>query len=172
VVKTTNTQAGVADIVTVSIPDSVEKPLVVTSAAEYSASPSPDGRWLAYQSNESGRYEVYVRDLREGGGRWQISTGGGEEPRWSPDGRELFFRIDDRFMHARMTPGDPFDADTPAKLFDGIFNVRSDSGAGYDVNPKTGRFLMIRPADPAASTAVSALNVVINWFADLQRLGG
>jgi Tol biopolymer transport system component len=169
IVKTTNTQTRVADIVTLAIPGGQESPVVATGADEFSGSTSPDGRWLAYQSNESGRYEIYVRDLREGGGRWQVSTAGGEEPRWSADGRELFFRSDTRFMHAAVASQDSFRAETPLKLFDGIFNVRSDTGVSFDVDPKTGRFLMTRPADPAAPPSVTALDVVLNWFADLRR---
>ncbi|HTI37774.1 MAG TPA: protein kinase [Vicinamibacterales bacterium] len=169
IVKTTNTQTRVADIVTLAVPGGQESPVVATGADEFSGSTSPDGRWLAYQSNESGRYEIYVRDLREGGGRWQVSTAGGEEPRWSADGRELFFRSDTRFMHAAVASQDSFRAETPLKLFDGIFNVRSDTGVSFDVDPKTGRFLMTRPADPAAPPSVTALDVVLNWFADLRR---
>jgi serine/threonine-protein kinase len=169
-VKATNTQSRVGDILSVPIHGGAETPLVATAADEYSPSLSPDGHWLAYQSNASGRYEVYVQDLREGGGRWQVSTAGGEEPHWSPDGRELFFRIDDRFMYARVTSRDPFNADTPAKLFDGIFNLRSDTGVSYDVDPKTGKFLMTRPADLAATPSISSLDVVLNWFEDLRSL--
>ena len=170
VVKTTSTQTRVADIVTVATPGSTESPLVATNADEFSGAYSPDGRWFAYQSNESGRYEVYVRDLREGGGRWQISTAGGEEPRWSADGRELFFRIDDRFMHAAVASRDPFVGDAPRQLFDGIYNVRSDTGVSYDVNPTTGRFLMTRSADVTAASRVTSLDVVLHWFEDLRRL--
>ncbi|HWK11698.1 MAG TPA: protein kinase [Vicinamibacterales bacterium] len=170
IVKTTSTQARVADILSLSIRDGVEAPLVATSADEYSGSKSADGRWLAYESNESGRYEVYVRDLREGGGRWQISTAGGEEPRWSADGRALFFRIDDRLMQATVAAGESFAAETPTKLFDGLFNLRSDTGVSYDVDPKTGRFLMTRPADLTASASVSSLDVVLNWVEELRRL--
>ena len=168
VVKTTNTQSRVADMVTLTVPSGAESPLVATGADEFSGSFSPDGRWFAYESNESGRYEVYVRDLREGGGRWQISTAGGEEPRWSADGRELFFRTDDRFMRATVTSPEPFRADTPARLFDGIFNLRSDTGISYDVDPKSGRLLMTRSADPAAAVSVSSLDVVLNWFGELR----
>jgi Tol biopolymer transport system component len=64
---------------------------------EYGAALSVDGRWLAYQSNENGRPEIYVRDLPESGGRWQISTDGGEEPRWANDGCELFYRRQSSF---------------------------------------------------------------------------
>jgi serine/threonine-protein kinase len=169
IVKTSKTQGRVSDIVQLNLADGTETPLVATGADEYSGSVSPDGRWLAYQSNESGRFEIYVRNLAEGGGRWQVSTAGGEEPRWSADGRELFFRIDNRFMHADVVSRQAFGAGTPVKLFDGIENIRSDTGNSYDVDPKTGRFLMTRSADPAAAPSVTSLNVVLNWFEDLRR---
>jgi serine/threonine-protein kinase len=170
VVKTSKTQGRVSDIVMLNLADGTEAPLVSTGADEYSASASPDGRWLAYQSNESGRFEIYVRNLGGAGGRWQVSTAGGEEPRWSADGRQLFYRIDDRFMHVNVVSGDSFGTDTPAKLFDGVENVRSDTGVSYDVDPKTGRFLMTRSADPTAAPSVTTLNVVVNWFEELRRL--
>ena len=168
-VKATNTQTRVADILTMALPEGREAPLVATGADEFSASISPDGRWLAYQSNETGRYEVYVRDLGEGGGRWQVSTAGGEEPRWSPDGSELFFRIDDRLMSAAVLSRSPFRPGTPRTLFDGIYNVRSDTGISYDVDATTGRFLMTRLADATANPSVSSLRIVVNWFEDLRH---
>jgi Tol biopolymer transport system component len=169
VVKTSKTQGRVSDIVLLNAADGTETPLVATGADEYSGSTSPDGRWLAYQSNESGRFEIYVRNLSEGGGRWQVSATGGEEPRWSADGRELFFRIDNRFMHADVVSQHPFGANTPTKLFEGMENLRSDTGNSYDVDPRTGRFVMTRSADPAAAPSVTSLNVVLNWFDDLRR---
>jgi Tol biopolymer transport system component len=72
--------------------------LVATAFDDFSGAWSPDSRWLAYQSDESGRAEIYVRDLSSGGGRWQVSTTGGDEPRWSPDGRELYYRNETQMM--------------------------------------------------------------------------
>ncbi len=142
--------------------------MVSTPFHEYGAALSPDGRWLAYQSNESGRPEIYVRDLSESGGRWQISTAGGEEPRWSPDARELYFRNNDLFMSVAIQARPAFQAATPKNLFGGIYNLRSNTSVSYDVNPKGDRFLMIRPAGDI--TAQAQVRVVLNWFDELRRL--
>ena len=160
----------VGDIIAMSVPDGRQTPIIATGADEFSGAASPDGRWLAYQSNESGRYEVYVTDRTGAGGRWQISTAGGEEPHWSADGSEIFYRVDDRLMHVVVLSREPFRAGTPQKLFDGIYNVRSDTGVSYDVDPKTGRFLMTRLADAAAAAPASSLKIVLNWFEDLRRV--
>lgn len=143
-------------------------PMVSTQFHEYGAALSPDGRWMAYQSNESGRPEIYVRDLSEAGGRWQISTAGGEEPRWSPDARELYFRNNDLFMSVAIQNHPAFQAATPENLFGGIYNLRSNTSVSYDVDPKGNRFLMIRPAGDI--TAPAQVRVVLNWFDELRRL--
>jgi serine/threonine-protein kinase len=142
--------------------------VVTTSFNDYGAALSRDGRWLAYQTNESGRPEIYVRDLSGTGGRWQISTQGGEEPRWSNDSRELYYRNNDLFMSVAVETRPSFQAGTPKKLFSGIFNQRSNSGVSYDVDPKGGRFLMIRPVED--SETPSQVRVVVNWFDELRRL--
>jgi serine/threonine-protein kinase len=142
--------------------------LVTTPFNDYGAALSTDRRWLAYQSNESGRPEIYVRDLSGSGGRWQISIEGGEEPHWSPDGRELFYRNNDLFMSVAVETRPAFQAGTPKTLFNGTYNLRSNSGVSYDVDPKGGRFLMIRPAE--YSTTPAQVRVVVNWFEDLRRL--
>ena len=147
-------------------PNSKFQPLLTTEFDEYAASISPNGRWVAYQSNETTRYEIYVRDVAAGGGRWQISTSGGEEPRWAADGRELFFRNDTRMMSARISAGPSFQNDTPQVLFDGVYNLRSDSGVSYDVDPQ-GRFLMIRPA--ADDATPSAVRMILNWVGPTRQ---
>jgi len=149
-------------------PDAQPSFLANTGFNEYAASLSPDGRLLAYQSNESGRHEVYVRDISGSGGRWQVSTEGGEEPHWSRDGRELYFRNNDLFMGAAVDASPAFKAGTPRRLFSGTFNLRSNSGVSYDVDPKSGRFLMIRPAEDYA--AIAQVQVALNWFGELRRL--
>jgi len=142
--------------------------VVKTQFNDYAASLSVDGRWLAYQSNEGVRPEIYVRDLSGSGGRWQISTDGGEEPHWSADGRELYYRNNDLFMSVAVETQAGFKAGPPKRLFSGIYNLRSNSGVTYDVDPKGGRFLMIRPAEE--STAPSQLRVVLNWGEELRRI--
>jgi hypothetical protein len=141
--------------------------VVNTGFAESAAALSPDGRWLAYQSNESDRPEIYVRDMSEAGGRWQISTGGGEEPQWSNDGRELYYRSGNDFMTVAISTKGSFQASAPTNLFGGIFDLRTNTGITYDVDRKGSRFLMIRPAE--AATAPSVM-IVLNWFEELRRL--
>ena len=143
-------------------------PIVNTDFNEFGAALSPDTRWLAYQSPENGPPEIWVRDLSGSGGRWQISTAGGEEPRWSPDGRELFYRNNTFFMSTSIDTKTSFSAGAPKTLFTGIFDLRSNSGMSYDIDPKTGRFLMIRPAQSSAS-AMPVIKVVLNWSNGLQR---
>jgi Tol biopolymer transport system component len=156
--------------------DVVKLPLVANAKPErlvsspfddYAGVWSPDGRWLAYQSDESGRSEIYVRDVSGAGGRWQVSTTGGEEPRWSPDGRELFYRNETQMMAVSVDTRTTFAAKPPTRLFDGVYNLRSDTGVSYSVHPRADRFLMIRLTD---EDATSSMVVVMNWFADLRRL--
>lgn len=140
--------------------------LVATQADEYASDVSPDGRWFAYSSDESGRYEVYVRDLSGSGGRWQISTAGGEEPHWSPDGRRLYYRYEDGLFGVPLDTRSGFSAGTPQLLFRGVYNLRSDTGLSYDVDPKSGGFLMMRPAIDQKSR--NTIRVVLNWFDELK----
>jgi eukaryotic-like serine/threonine-protein kinase len=124
---------------------------------------SPDGRWLAYQSDEAARADIYVRDLQGAGGRWQVSTTGGEEPHWSSDGSEIFYRNDTRLMSATVAPRPEFRSNPPTVLFDGIYNLRSDTGITYDVDLKTGRFLMLRPAGQTPGAPAARVRVIVNW---------
>ena len=142
------------------------EPIVATRADEYSTAVSPDDRWLAYSSDESGRPEVYVRDLSGSGGRWQISTGGGEEPHWSGDGRRLYYRRDEGLYAVTTETKNGFSAAVPQLVFRGAYSLRTDTGLTYDVDRKTGRLLMIRPViDEKARTSV---RVVLNWFVELK----
>jgi hypothetical protein len=102
------------------------------------------------------------------GGRWQVSTGGGEEPHWSKDGRALYFRNGNRLMTTPIAGGATFQFDSPRFLFDGVYNLRSDSLRSYDVDPVTGRFLMIRPLEEGQPPA--SIRVTLNWFEELRRL--
>jgi hypothetical protein len=113
-------------------------------------------------------YEVYVRAAGATGGRWQISTTGGEEPRWSPDGRELYYRNDTRLMALGTEARPTFQAGTPRVVVDGIYNLRTDTGISYDVDPNSRRFLMIRPASDGDASA-TLVRIVLNWFEELRR---
>jgi eukaryotic-like serine/threonine-protein kinase len=144
------------------------EPLVATRSDEYAAAVSPDGRWLAYQSNESTRYEVYVRDLQGTGARWQVSSGGGEEPHWAPNGRELYFRSESRLLVAPVELQPTFRPGTPSVLFQGIYNMRSDSGISFDVDPRSGRFVMIRLASSGGTQP--RVRFILNWLDDFRRL--
>ena len=142
--------------------------IVNTPFNDYAAALSPDGRWLAYQSNESGHPEIYVRDLSGTGGRWQVSTEGGEEPHWSKDNRELYFRNGGSFMSVAVQVQPTFNWEKPKELFKGIYDLRSNSGVSYDVDPKgSGRFLMIRLAE--TSNPPTQVRIVLNWFDQLRR---
>jgi eukaryotic-like serine/threonine-protein kinase len=157
-----------ADIIRLALGQGTQVSGVVnTPFNDYAAALSVDGRWLAYQSNEGVRPEIYVRDLSGSGGRWQISTEGGEEPHWSADGRELYYRNNDQFMSVAVETRTAFQAGTPRRLFNGIYNLRSNSGVSYDVDPKGGRFLMIRPAEDITAPQV---RVVVNWDHELRRI--
>ncbi len=109
-----------------------------------------------------------MRDLRGSGARWQVSTGGGEEPRWSHDGHELFYRDDTRLLAVAVETKGRFEAAAPKVLVEGIFNLRSDTGISYDVDPSGRRFLMVRPA--VSQDRPLGVRVVLNWLDELRRL--
>lgn len=157
-----------ADIAIVDLQSGAKPRLLVTSEFnEEEGTLSTDGRWLAYTSNETGRPEVYVKDL-EGGARWQVSSAAGFEPRWSRDGRKIFFRTTGAMMEADVTFSPTFSAGTPREIFEIDFHIRSNSGISYDVSPVDGRILRLVPADKAAVPV--AVRVVLNWDQELRRL--
>src|SRR6185369_1503629 len=124
---------------------------------------SPDGHWVAYQSDESGRYEVYVEAYPGGGRRHAVSVDGGITPAWSRDGKELFYVSGDAVMAARMRADGSFGPG--GRLFDRapfFFEWHS-----WDVAPGGKRFLMMHRD---LGSVPRQLNVVVNWKADLERL--
>ncbi len=156
------------ELMTIALTENAKpQPLVTSAFDEYGGSWSPDRRWLAYQSDESGRPEVYVRDTSSGGGRWQVSTNGGDEPHWSSDGRSLYYRTESQLMVVAVDTRTTFAPSPPALVFDGIYNLRSATGVSYAVAPKGDRFLMVRLTEEGVTSTVT---VVVNWFAELRRL--
>jgi len=129
---------------------------------------SPDGRWIAYSSNETGRYEVFVQAFEAaGGGKRQISTEGGTEPIWSRDGKELFYRNGDRMMAVDISTKPSFSHGTPRLLFEGQYTVGPLSIASYDVTPDGRHFVMLQSSD--SSPGATQIHVVQNWQAGLKR---
>jgi Tol biopolymer transport system component len=120
---------------------------------------SPDGKWVAYQADDSGRSEVYVVPYPGPGGKSQVSTDGGASPQWSRDGRELFYRTGDRMMAVDVRLGAAFQAGTPRMLFERNANA-------YDPAPDGKRFLLITQDTPGQS---SEIRVVLNWVEELKR---
>jgi len=132
---------------------------------------SPDGHWLAYESDETGQRETYVRPFPGPGGKWQISTDGGIEPVWARNGRELFYRSGDKMMVAAVTTKPGFSAAKPTPLFEGHYERGSFTYAmqpDYDVSADGQRFLMVK-ASELESTAAQ-VNVVLNWSDEVRRL--
>jgi serine/threonine-protein kinase len=156
------------DIWVQSLDDQKRTPFLVTAATEGAARFSPDGRWIAYVSNESSRPEIYVQPYPGPGGKWQISTDGGIEPAWNPNGRELFYRSGRRMMAVPVMTQPTFSAGRPTQLFEGDYlaSVFPLAGVTYDVTRDGQRFLMVKQ-NAASATQV---NVVINWFEELRRL--
>jgi eukaryotic-like serine/threonine-protein kinase len=130
---------------------------------------SPDGKWVAYASNESGKWEIYVTSFPEARGKWQVSSRGGEQPRWRGDGKELFYLSSDgTVMAVPVTEGINFDAGAPVALFQA--NARETAATTeqtfYDVSRDGQRFLInteVREAE------VKPLTVVLNWAARLNK---
>jgi serine/threonine-protein kinase len=159
------------------------EPLMQTPYRELNADISPDGRWLAYESDESGQREVYVRPFPNvSGGRWQVSPGGGTRPVFGRNGQELFYLAtsgtvgaDATLMSVRIQPGSTWVTGNPAKLFTGRYfygpGVGLD-GRTYDVSPDGRRFLMIKDSDTADQQAAAPPNLVVvqHWAEELKRL--
>ena len=129
---------------------------------------SPDGHWLAYISNESGRHEVYVQPYPGPGGKLQISAEGGTEPVWNRNGRELFYRSGDRMMAVDIATQSGFVAGKPRMLFEGHYERTPATSPNYDVSSDGQRFLMLK-TDAQEVAAPTQINIVLNWFEELKR---
>ena len=166
----TTAQAGAGDIVGVRTSgDTTPVPLVADQFTELHPTISPDGRWIAYTSDESGTQEVYVRAFPgTTAGRWQVSNGGGFQPRWSSDGRELYFGSGNRLMAAQLRTTQGFEVTELEPVLSGAAFPADQFHQVYDVLPGGKGLVFPRPwgADPAlgAPTVVEAEN----WLADVQ----
>jgi serine/threonine-protein kinase len=158
------------DVVTLPLGGASDvQPLLATPFREVNADISPDGRWVAYQSNESGRDEIYVRPFPAvASGLWQISNGGGTHPVWGSSGRELFYVAAPALMSAPIQPGPRFASGNPQVVIKDAADSYwlSAVGRSYDVSPDGERFLMLKEETQTSA----AIQVVRNWRGELNRL--
>jgi hypothetical protein len=132
-----------------------------TAAAQF----SPDGRWLAYVSNETGTLQVYVRPFPGPDRRWTVSTANGTAPRWRRDGKELFYRSGNKMMSVDVnTHGDDLSLSPPRPLFEQRYRFVATTLPNYDVTADGQRFLFVK--DESGSGRV---NIVFNWLEELKQ---
>ena len=155
------------DLWFVSLPELQPSPFLKATFTLKTGRFSPDGKWVAYSSNETGRWEIYVTSFPDAHGKWQVSTAGGEQPRWRSDGKELFYlSADSKIMAVPVTTGTNFDARNPAALFQAS---PREAGATseqffYDVSNDGQKFLI----NTQLKTATVPMSVVLNWNAKLN----
>ncbi len=128
---------------------------------------SPDGKWVAYSSNESGRWEIYVSSFPDAKGKWQVSNTGGDQPRWRSDGKELFYlSADSKIMAAPVKTGTKFDVGAPVPLFQANPRemVATSELFSYDVSSDGQRFLI----NTQLKTEATPMSVILNWNAKLN----
>jgi serine/threonine-protein kinase len=163
-----NGEGGTNDIAAVSVGGSHQiASLIATNANETLSEVSPDGQWLAYQSNEAGANAIYVRPYA-GGRRRRISVDGGDQPFWATDGGTLYFRLGDQLMAVRNTLKPVDSWSEPERVFD-LAIAQTDVPRNIDVGPD-GNFLIVK--EEGAPNAAREIVYVQNWFAELRRLVG
>jgi Tol biopolymer transport system component len=146
------------------------KPFVNSAFTEAEPAFSPDGRWLAYTSNESGSFEVYVRPFPGPGGKWQVSTDVGLYPKWSRNGKELFYRtLDSKIMVVTYTAsGDSFHADKPQLWSPGQFTERGLGTYNFDLHPDGKRFAVLKTPGTEQVAVVNKVSFIFNFFDEIS----
>jgi eukaryotic-like serine/threonine-protein kinase len=156
------------DIMALSLgADRTMRPVLQTSASVQSGALSPDGRWIAYTSNESKSYQIYVQPFPSGGGKWQITTEGGVEVHWSRDGRELFYRErEGRLMVIAIQSQPTFQAGKPKLLFDEHRTLFTTVGVSFDVSLDGKRLLL---TGLGTGDQVRRVNVILRWGDEVRQ---
>jgi hypothetical protein len=152
-----------------SWPERVAKRLLQGKWTVRNAQFSPDGRWMAYASNETGRMEIYVSTFPSGSGKWQVSSAGGQEPRWRQDGKELFYvSADGKMMAVPVKTGASFEAGSPVALFQAHRRqpISAQDVFSYDVSGDGQRFLIITKLDEANAPPLS---IALNWASEMEK---
>ena len=162
-------QGTLSDIFAIDVTTGKDTPLLASRYVEAQARFSPDGKWLAYSSDESGVREVYVQPYPALNARVPVSTGGGVEPVWSRDGRKLFFRSKDNIMVADVTKTSPLEFGTPRVLFPDRFVRTQGAIHTHYAAAADGRLLFIDSLD-GSSRLHEEINSVLNWGETLKRL--
>jgi len=150
-------------------PDRAAKPLLQAKWNVQNAQFSPDGRWVAYASNETGSMEIYVSPFPGADGKWQVSAAGGQEPRWREDGKELFYvSADGKMMAVSVTTGASFKSGSPIALFQTQRRqpVSAFAVFSYDVRGDGQSFLIATKRDEATA---APLSVLLNWSSDIEK---
>ena len=175
VVRTDNGTAGAGDLVGVRVgggSDSTPVPIVASPLTELHPAVSPDGRWIAFTSNQSGlNNDVFVRPFGDpSGGRWQVSNGGGSQPVWAPNGRELFFLDGQgRLIAAQVQSGATFAVGGLTTLFDASRLIRDDFHTSYDVTADGRSFVFAMGREQEGGAKAVRLVWVENWFSDVRE---
>ena len=152
-----------------TLPDRQAKPLLQAKWAAANAQFSPDGKWMAYATNETGSWEVYVSPFPMGSSKWQVSREGGQEPRWRRDGKELFYMSDEgKMMAVTVKTGTSFEAEPPRTLFQTHLRqpISSLDVFSYDVNAGGSRFLINTKVDSASAAPPS---IILNWASEMEK---
>jgi Tol biopolymer transport system component len=160
-------------IVTLSMEgEHIVKPLLREKYDQLYPRISPDGRWMAYTSNESGEDRVYVRPFPDVNKRkWPVSTSGGYNALWSPDGRELFYYTGDAVMAVPVETEPDFKPGKPEVLFRGSYYCPAGFSdiIYWDIDPNGKRFLIVKEAKQARTEVPRKINIVVNWFEELKQ---
>jgi serine/threonine-protein kinase len=155
--------------------DNGERKLLLKSDyAESHPRISPDGRWMAYFSSETGDFHIFVRPFPEvDQGKWQVSVDGGQSPLWSPDGRELYYLNEDAIMAAQVNTEPTFSPGKPKTLFRGNYVTGYQENPEWDITPDGKRFIMIKPVagvgDESSTESPRKINIVLNWDVELKQ---
>lgn len=138
-----------------------------TPRDEYESSLSPNGKWVSYLSDEAGSYQIYVRSFPDKEGKWQISNDVAEEPRWSPDGKYLYYRKSSQIMIVPVTTETTFSAGVPVVLLKSFPAQNVDSGISYDITSDGKYFITTQPAKGVSYKNIS---VVLNWTEEVNAM--
>ena len=142
-------------------------PVLTQKFNDYRARFSPDGHWISYTSNETGRQEIYVQTFPKATGKWQVSSAGGADASWRADGKELIYRApDQRLMSVEVRNGENFQMSVPRALFLPRLVVANAARNRYVAAPDGQRFLLV---SPPGRSAMAPTTVVLNWSAELKR---